>query len=273
MYAEYWQLDAKPFEPTVTEESYFPSETHDGALLKLRYAVDQRRPAAALAGPSGVGKTLLVDRMIDDLGEGVSPVARVVFPQMSPRDLLTHIADALGAPQAETPRHSTNEAIGRIDRLLASNAAAGRHALLVIDEAQLLEDSGLLETIRLLLNLAAGATPRLTLLLVGQMGLLSAVGRSPALEERLSVKTLLRSFVPGETAEYVRRRLDAAGASREVFTPAALRAVHQLTGGVPRQIDRLCDLSLLVGFAEQLAEIDEPQIQSVSKELLAVSAD
>ncbi|TWT30322.1 hypothetical protein KOR34_48800 [Posidoniimonas corsicana] len=273
MYADYWQLDAKPFEPNVTEESYFPSESHDGALLKLRYAVDQRRPAAAIAGPSGVGKTLLVDRIIGDLGEAVSPVARVVFPQMSPRDLLTHIADALGAPPADQPRHSTDESIGRIDRLLTANASAGKHALLVIDEAHLLEDSGLLETIRLLLNLAAGASPRLTLLLVGQMGLLSAVGRTPSLEERLSVKTLLRTFVPEETAEYIQHRLEAAGASREVFTPAAVQAVHQLSGGVPRQIDRLCDLSLVVGFAEQLAAIDEPQIQSVSRELLAVSAD
>ncbi|TWT85595.1 NACHT domain protein [Posidoniimonas polymericola] len=273
MYADYWQLDAKPFEPHPDEESYFPSESHDGAQLKLRYALDQRRPAAALAGPSGVGKTLLVDRIIADLGDHAGPVVKVVFPQMSPRDLLTHIADALEAPLPENPRRSTDEAVARIDKALAASVAAGRHTLLVIDEAHLLEDGGLLETVRLLLNLAAGATPRMTLLLVGQMGLLSAMGRATSLEERLSVKTLLRSFVSEETAEYLQHRLNAAGASREVFTPAAVEAVHQITGGIPRQIDRLCDLALLVGFAEQLAVIDEPQIHSVSKELLALSTD
>jgi general secretion pathway protein A len=273
MYADYWQLDAKPFEPTADGDSYYPSESHEGALLKLRYAVDQRRAAAALAGPSGVGKTLLVERMIEDLGPGVAPIARVVFPQMSPRDLLTHVADALGAPPADAPRHSTDEAIGRLERLLAKNSAAGRQALLVIDEAHLLEDSGLLETVRLLLNLADRPTPRLTLLLVGQMGLLSAVGRSPALEERLSVKSLLRTFVEDETVDYINHRLAAAGATRDIFTPDALHAVHALTRGVPRQIDRLADLALLVGFAEQLAAIDEPHVRSVSRELLSVAAE
>ncbi|MCA9241523.1 MAG: AAA family ATPase [Planctomycetales bacterium] len=273
MYADYWQLDAKPFEPACDDATYWPAESHEGALLKLRYALDQRRAAAAIAGPSGVGKSMLVDRVISDLGEGFSPVARVVFPQMSPRDLLAHIADKLGAPPADAPRHSTDESIARIDQLLGKNTGAGKHALLVIDEAHLLEDCGLLETIRLLLNLADKPRPRMTVLLVGQMGLLSAVGRSQSLEERLSVKTLLRSFVEDETLEYIEHRLAAAGASREIFTQAALAAIHQLTHGVPRQIDRLCDLALVVGFAEQLTAIDEKQVRSVSRELLALSTD
>lgn len=273
MYADYWQLDAKPFEPATGDGAYFPSEAHEGALLKLRYAVEQRRAAAALAGPSGVGKTLLVDRLVESLDDWVAPVARVVFPQMSPRDLLAHTADALGAPPAESPRFATDESIGRIERALAAGAAEGRHALLVIDEAHLLEDAGLLETIRLLLNLAGRGEPRATLLLVGQMGLLSAVARAPGLEERLSVKSLIRTFVEDETAAYLGHRLQAAGASRELFTAGAVHALHQLTGGAPRKIDRLGDLAMLVGYANGLSVIDEGHIRSVSDELLAVAPE
>ena len=78
---------------------------------------------------------MLVDRVIADLGEGYSPIARVVFPQMSPRDLLTHIADALEAAPADAPRHTTDEAIARIDKRLSAVASAGGHALLVIVES------------------------------------------------------------------------------------------------------------------------------------------
>lgn len=273
MYEDYWQLSAKPFEPTVGEAAYFPSESHEGAMLKLRYAVDQRRGAAALAGPSGVGKSLLISRLLDDLGDGHSPVVWLRFPQMSPRDLLCCLADGLGALPPDEPRRTTDEALGRIERFLAAGAADGRQAVVVIEEAHLLEDAGLLETVRLLLNLATTPSPRMTLLLIGQMGLLTSVGRAPGLDERIAVKSLLRTFVQSETAQYMAHRLEAADAVREVFTPAAVQAVHELTNGVPRQIDRLCDLALLVGFAEQLTEIDEDQVRSVSKELLAVSAD
>ncbi len=88
-------------------------------------------------------------------------------------------------------------------------------------------------------------------MLVGQTALLPVLDRMPALEERLGVKCLLRPLNTDETASYVSHRLSAAGASREIFTPDALTRLHQLARGNPRRINRLCDLALLVGFAEE----------------------
>ncbi|HVT27247.1 MAG TPA: ATPase, partial [Lacipirellulaceae bacterium] len=62
MYLNYWQLASKPFEPSADNKTFFPCETHEAALLKLRYAVDSRRGAVLLAGPAGVGKTAVVRR-------------------------------------------------------------------------------------------------------------------------------------------------------------------------------------------------------------------
>lgn len=278
MYQDYWQLDSKPFDPVDDAAWFFPSEPHRGALLKLRYAVEQKRGAAVLAGPSGVGKTLLVDRLVEELDDSVTPVARVVFPQMTERDLLAYLADRLGAPAEAPPRYTVDESVRRLETLLATNRDAGRHALLVIDEAHLLDDTGLLETARLLLNLGGGdgggaAAPAMTLLLVGQMGVLSALERTPSLEERVAVKSLLRSFTVDETAEYVRHRLRAAGATRELFSPDALQLLHPLTGGVARRVDRLCDLALVVGFADSQATIDATHLESISRELLSVAPE
>jgi general secretion pathway protein A len=109
--------------------------------------------------------------------------------------------------------------------------------------------------------------------LLGQTGLLVAIERLPALEERIAVKCLLRRLTQTETLAYVQHRLQAAGAERPLFSDAALEAVHQHSLGVPRRINRLCDLALLVGFAEEATTIEAPQIDAISEELLTSAAD
>jgi type II secretory pathway predicted ATPase ExeA len=273
MYLDYWQLATKPFESVTQRAGFFPSESHEAALLKLRYAVENRRGAAVVAGPAGVGKTMLVQLLRDELNDSFRPQVHLVFPQMSSRDLLVYLAEQLGAPPADPPRHTIEESVRRLEFLLQQNARQGRHAVVVIDEAHLLEDCGALETLRLLLNFEVSGQPTLTLLLVGQMSLVSAVGRLPSLEERVAVKTLVRSFTAEETALYVRHRWQAAGAVREIFTLDALEALHYLGHGTARQINRLGDLALLVGFADRLPRLTAEQIQAVSEELVAIVAE
>lgn len=273
MYLDYWQLATKPFEPTADRAAFFPCDSHEGALLKLRYAVENRRGAVLLAGPAGVGKTMLVHFLHNELPDTFRPLVHLVFPQMSSRDLLVYLAEQLGAPPADPPRHTVEESVRRLEFFLRQNADEGRHAVVVIDEAHLLEDCGALETLRLLLNFEAAGQPALTLLLVGQMNLVSAVGRLPSLEERISVKTLVRSFTADETARYVRHRLEAAGAARDIFTPDSLEAIHYLAHGTPRQINRLGDLALLVGYADRLPQLSAQQIEAVSEELVAIAAE
>jgi general secretion pathway protein A len=273
MYLDYWQLAKKPFEPGSDRGVFYPCEAHEAALLKLRYAVENRRGAALLAGPAGAGKTMLVQLFCSEVAETIRPQIHVVFPQMSSRDLLVYLAEQLGAPPADPPRHTIEESVRRLEFLLRQNATQGRHALVVIDEAHLLEDCDALETLRLLLNFEVEGQPTLTLLLVGQMNLVSAVGRLPSLEERVAVKTLVRAFSIEETAGYVRHRLQAAEAGREIFTDDALEALHYLGHGTARQINRLGDLALLVGFADKLPRLTAQQIEAVSEELVAIAAD
>ena len=273
MYLDYWQLASKPFEPGADRANFFSSETHEAALLKLRYAVENRRGAVVLAGPAGVGKTMLVQLFRNELAATFQPQVNVVFPQMSSRDLLVYLAEQLGAPAADPPRHTIEESVQRLETVLRTNAEQGRHAVVVIDEAHLLEDCGSLETLRLLLNFEAGGSPLLTLVLIGQMSLISAVGRLPCLEERVAVKALVRSFTADETADYVRHRLDAAGAMRDIFTPDAVEALHYLGHGVARQINRLADLALLVGFADERPQLTAEQIEAVSEELITIATE
>ncbi|REK19049.1 MAG: AAA family ATPase [Planctomycetota bacterium] len=273
MYEAYWQLQSRPFENCADAAFYYPSEVHQGALLKLRYAVENRRGAALLAGAAGVGKTLLVGALGRQLGEAYAPKAHIVFPQMSPGELLNYLAAELGALSSPTAVVRIDESIRRLQQFLAENTEQGKHAVVAIDEAQMLLETEALETLRLLLNFESNGQPVLTLLLSGQPELLPALERLPGLEARLGVKCLLRPFTLDETCSYVNHRMKAAGASREIFTNEALQTLFHLTGGNPRRINRLCDLALLIGYAEEQVRINAPHIESVCNELVTVTPE
>jgi general secretion pathway protein A len=211
---------------------------------------------------------LLLDALAQQLGERYQPFVRLVFPQMSDRDLLVYLAERLGAPPADPPRHTVEESLRRLEFTLADNVRRQRRAVVAVDEAQLLEDSGLLETLRLLMNIVVEGRAAFTLLLVGQPPLLSMVQRHGALDERIDIKVTLPSFTAEETAGYIEHRLAAAGATRDLFAPEALDAIHQLTGGIARRINRLCDLALLVGFANGQHVVDADSLQAVHQELV-----
>jgi general secretion pathway protein A len=268
MYEAYWQLDAKPFECTSDARFYYPSESQQAALLKLRYAIENKREAALLAGASGLGKTILVGALERMLPAHCRPIAHIVFPQMPSDQLVAYIAGELSGERGEF--ESVDRSVRRIRQSLADNAASKRHTVLIIDEAHLLRDTGGLDTLRLLLNLQVQGVPAMTLVLIGQTVILPALDRLPELDERLGVKCLLRRFTLEESMAYVSHRLNAAGAKRRIFDSSALEAEHQLGHGVPRQINRLCDLALLIGFADERPAISAAQIEAVSDELMAV---
>jgi type II secretory pathway predicted ATPase ExeA len=273
MYQSYWQLHARPFENALSDQSYYPSELHQGALLKLRYAVENRREAALLVGPSGSGKTLMIDRLRNQLPDKYVPFVHLVFPQMAPHELLAYLADELTGGNSSGPAASVHETVRRIEKGLAEHVAAGRHAVVAIDEAHLLADTDSLETIRLLFNFRVAGQSALTVLLVGQPSLLPALDRMPDLEQRLDVKCLTRGFTLEETVSYATHRLQAAGQQRNIFEPDALDALYYLTDGIARRINRLCDLALLVAFAEQKSMISTAQLESICDELVAVAPE
>jgi general secretion pathway protein A len=273
MYTSHWQLERPPFQGTCDAEFYYPSEAHQGSLLKLRYAVENRRGAALLCGASGTGKTMLVQLLRENLPEEFSPFIHLVIPIMSGPELLAYVADSLGVWGGPSGRASMEEVVRRIENSLAENVRGGKHAVVVVDEAHLLVDTEAMETLRLLTNFQTASGPELTLVLVGQPPLLPALARMPQFEERLDVKSLLRPLSSDETASYIAHRLSAASAQREIFDNDALAALFELSQGNPRRLNRLCDLALLIGYADEQQTLSRSHIESVAEELEVVTAD
>jgi general secretion pathway protein A len=275
MYEHFWQLDRNPFDDEGDLRGYFRSETHQATLLKLRYLIENGKGTGLLVGGTGFGKSYLIRVLKQQLGEVCGPFIHLVFPQMSPAELLAYLAVELGADPNAVGREGAglDRTVREIDHLLRKNSEQNRHPVIVVDEAHLIEDFQVFQALRLLLNFRQGEKCRFSLIFVGQNELLTTVRRLGQLEERLSVKCLLRPLSAEETTAYVSCRLEAAGATRPIFDDAAMQPLHELSGGVPRRINRLCDLALLVGFADESATISADQVEAVAEELTAVVAD
>lgn len=269
MYETYWGLSRPPFPAALEPDTFVRCLPHQAALLKLRYCVESRLGAAALTGDIGSGKTTLATQLTRELSEPFGPFVHVVFPRLGPAELLAWLAVELGADEQllEEAGAGVESVLRPLQDQLATWAARGRHPVLLIDEAHLLDNAQILETLTLLLNFRTPPGIDFTLLLVGQPALSGILTRVPHLGNRLALAAHLRPLSQDETADYIASRLTAAGCDREPFAPDAITTIHTLAGGLPRAIHRLCDLSLLVGYADGLDPIRGSHVHDVAIEL------
>jgi len=276
MYEAYWGLQNRPFDNRTDESMYFPSESHQAALLKLHYAIETRRSVAVLCGEPGLGKSMLLDSVFSQLPEYVAPTVRVVYPAMPAEQLLRYLSRQIAPHERSEPSGGIGQSIETIERILRHNVGENLHALIAIDEAHLLEAFGSLEPLRLLLNLAtelSEAETAMTLVLSGSSNMLAHLARHPALEDRIAVRCVLERFNTDQTVAYLQHRLRAAGSRKpNIFDDSAIDMIQQLTAGVPRRINRLCDLSLMVAFAQDRNAIDAMTIENANAELSTRSA-
>ncbi|MGI5832081.1 MAG: ExeA family protein [Thermoguttaceae bacterium] len=283
MYESYWNLKKKPFEIGCDPEFYYPAPGHQAVLLKLRYILETRRGNGLLLGENGMGKSLLVT-MLTELrrkGSMIGPFVEVNMPQFTSQDILFYLAEKLESLPAPAPKipglpervagsedqPPVYKAFSAIERVLKRLASEKQKPILVIEGADRITDPEVWSALSSLTEAEYQGMPLLTLLLTAAPKKLTRP--IPFVEEILEAAAELRPLDEDETAEYVYHRLQIAGADRhEIFTPHGLEAVYRLTGGIPRKINRLGDVALLVGFAEQLSKIDDEVIINLNNELI-----
>lgn len=274
MYEAYWQLQSNPFQCLPDARFFYRSETHENALLKLQYLIEQRQGAGLLIGSSGSGKSFLMQLLAEQLPAGGGPLVAVLFPQMSPGEFLAYLAAELDGSAAERSLSgSLDRSIRHIQELLVSYSRRGQHPIILIEEAHLIDEIQVLQALRLLLNFQPQQGGCFSLILSGQRELLARVRRLPQLEERIAVKALLRPLSYDETLGYIQQRVRMAGGQQELFDSEALEALFELSGGLPRRINRLCDLALLVGYADSSSIVCAAQVEAVAEELTAVAPE
>ena len=264
MYKDYWGFKEKPFENTPDPKFFYYSSKHDEALARLLYAVNERKGSVMLSGEYGSGKTLLTRVVVSKLvnEDDLYKIALIVNPAIPLLEFLSEIVYQLGNDVSADARKI--DILHTLNDMLYNTVQVNRHTVIIIDEAQVAQDD-IFEELRLLLNFQLNDRFPFTLLLVGQPELREKIDRFPQLKQRMSISYHLSRLDAQEIKDYIQHRCRIAGRNEPIFTDAAYGLIYEYSQGVPRQINNICDMSLVIGMGEKVKIIDE----NITKEVMS----
>ena len=261
MYRDLFGLDDEPFRITPDPRFLHLDPMVEEALGAITGGIGARAGLIFLVGEVGTGKTTLLRRILDQVGDEVRTVL-VLHPTVSFDEILDHVLLELGLPVASGGR---DDLLARLAEFLRDHAHAGGNVAVFFDEAQALREETL-ASLPLLLDLVTDAgEPALQVILAGQPELTARLA-DPAFEpirRRAAVTARLGPLSPEGVRAYIRARLERAGATDlDLFEPEAVERVAALSGGVPRLINVLCESSLVAAFADGRPRVGVAQVEA-----------
>ncbi|MEW6067514.1 MAG: AAA family ATPase [Nitrospirota bacterium] len=265
-YLEYYNLREHPFSNVVDSRFYFKSRQHTDALIKLKYAVDTRKGLAVVIGGIGTGKTTLARRFLEELDENTYEAALlvVVHSTVSSEWLFRKFAIQLGVKDVKEDKV---ELLSQIYNRLYEINEAGKKAVVMIDEVQMLHSKEIMEEFRGLLNMEMPEGKMLNFVFFGLSELEDVLSLDEPLKQRVAIKIRLKAFSEEDTEDYIKHRLKIAGCNKDIFSEEAIKLVYQYTQGVPRNINTVCDNALLEGYLFKVNKIERDTIKTVAVDL------
>ena len=261
IYTEYFGLAERPFTLLPDPDFLYWSEAHSRAYAMLEYGMLTFAPITVITGEIGAGKTTLIRHLLRSLPEEFT-VGLISNAQGNRGELLHWVLMALGVP---TDTNATYvQLFAQFQDFLIEEYASGRRTMLIFDEAQNLSVETL-EELRMFSNINADKDELIQLVLVGQPELRATISQ-PGLAQfaqRVSAEYHIPGMSAGTVIGYIAHRLQVAGASREIFTPAACECVHLASRGIPRLVNQICDYALVYAFTDGLEKVDASVIEQV----------
>lgn len=260
-YTSYWGLRSLPFDNVPDPRFYVSYSEHETAHRWLSYGVQTGKGILLLTGDIGCGKTLLSRRLILGMTPTRYDVALVANPALSPSELLDEVLSQFGLE----PVRSKAGRLQILNERLELNAKRGIHSVLIVDEAQSIENSKGFEELRLLTNFQLNDRFLMTVVLIGQPELRHRVAGIPQLNQRIAVRAHLGPFTAEETILYVLSRMGAATDRTDVFTKEAVAAIYEQSKGIGRLINTLCDQCLFAGAMEHAGQVDDRLVRRIGQ--------
>lgn len=267
MYDDFFGLKENPFKLSPEPGYLFLSAQHRDALNYLLYGIQEKKGFVLISGGIGAGKTTICRKLLNILDNSIE-TALIFHTGVSEIELLEEIVREFGIAMPGNAV-SKKACLDALNQFLLRNYAAGKTAVLLIDEAQNLSH-GVLEQIRMLSNLETEKEKLLQIILVGQPEIQKTLGLPELrqLNERITVRFHLTPFSAREAKAYIDHRLGVAGGpGKIVFTNDAYRLTQTYSRGIPRRINALCDRALLVAYAQNRVVIDRKTIHAAARDI------
>lgn len=273
LYEAFYGLREQPFALTTDPRFLFMSDAHRRAYEELLTGLRRREGLMLLTGDTGMGKTTLCRAVIDALGPRTFS-ALILNPYMSDAEVLRVILRDFGLVTRDEIRRGAfakvdvPQLLDTLEGFLKSLVPLNSYAVVIIDEAQSLS-AKVLDQIRVLGGYEFDGQRLLQIILVGQPGLLTTIKSEElrALDERVSRRSVLGPLPPPEVDAYIQHRLTVAGGKDTIdFSPDAVNLVAELTHGVPRRINLLCDRALEAGRIEGTNTITVPIVRRATSD-------
>ena len=259
MYLEFFGLREKPFGLTPDPKFLFFSEKHREALDHLLYGIHQKEGFVLISGDTGTGKTTLCRALLERLDPQEVTTSLILNPLLNEEELLKAILEDFGLPSTGATR---KELLDVLNRFLLKTLAAGKTAVLIIDEAQHLSTE-CLEQVRLLSNLETHKEKLIQIILVGSEELPAKLEAFELrhLQQRISLRYHLRPLDKRETRSYLQHRLNMARAAGSTsFEKGAHREIYRFSKGVPRLINIIAERSLLAAYLAESRRIRQTHV-------------
>jgi type II secretory pathway predicted ATPase ExeA len=264
MYNDYWGFNRSPFSGINDPEKFYEGPGQEEALARLMYVVDECRQGALVLGPAGIGKTLLLEVFARRTRRPNREVGIARCPALGGREMFFDLAQEFGLAPESTATEA--DLWRRLRDHVAANRLQNCQTVIVVDQAQLLsENPAQLRALHMLYHLDSHPAARLTVVMAARPELMRQA--RPEVVEWVDLGVSLDALTATQTAQYIKHLIHWSGRTEPVFSDAAVSKIHELSAGIPRQINRVCDLGLLAAATEELAEVSELIIESVYKEL------
>ena len=270
IYSDFFKLEGAPFSITPDPDFLFLSETHRNVIEKIQYGIESRMGFMLLTGEVGTGKSTLSRVLLDQLHHQAQTVY-LINPSLSAKELIAAILDDLGVTW---PARATKKVlIDHLNRFLLERDHT-TPVVIIIDDAQTMP-SAALEDLRLLSNLETDKQKLLQMLLVGQPELRQRLDcpELRQLKQRITVNCFLDYLTQEEVRGYIDQRLFVAGNQGQVrFDPKTIPMIHKQSNGIPRMINKLCDMALTAAYASSTQVVGLKHLRIAYDELIESTA-
>lgn len=262
IYTDFWDLNFFPFANDNRPGTFVPTRGANLCMGRLRYALGTGMAASALFGEPGSGKSRVARMVEREFAAARWLTAYLPNPAGSPRDILAALD-----PGAAAAVPAGSSGMAELHAFLIAQSRRHQPVLLVADDVQAARGTDFLEILRTLLNIESDGIRALSILLVGQPGMDRKLAAASGFDSQLMTRAVLEPMTEEETRLYILARLKAAGSRQGIFTRHAAEVVVRFSRGLPRQVNRLCDLSLVVAYGLEEKKVTPDIVEMAAADL------